>query len=80
MHNYKIKITSYTEEGAVTNDYFVKYADTEEQAQNICYEYDKQKFIKEDGTQGFKMYKVELFVNTYKKIDDKDAFFKQFEA
>lgn len=84
MHNYQIKITKYTEEGSLTNDYIVKPADNIAQAKQIVYEYDKQKYQTinpETGeiVNGYKMYKVELQVCTYKTVN-KDEFFAMFEA
>ena len=83
MHQYKVKITKYSEVGGLTNDIISKYADTPEQAKNICYEYDKEKYenTNENGnvTVGGKMYKVELYILCY-KFTDKDTFFAQFEA
>lgn len=85
MHQYKIKVTKYSEEGAITNNYFIKYADTPEQAENICYEYEKQKYETVDEETGEviiggKMYKVELYLNAFKLCEDKVAFFAQFKA
>lgn len=83
MHQYKIKITKYSEEGSLTNDYICKYADTPENAKNICYEYDKLKYetIDDEGKVviGGKMYKVDLYILCY-KYTDKTTFFEQFEA
>ncbi len=83
MYQYKVKITKYTEEGGLTNDIISKYADTPEQAKNICYEYDKQRYEIDDGegniTTGGKMYRVELYILCY-KLTDKDTFFAQFEV
>lgn len=84
MHQYKVKLTKYSEAGSLTNDYIVKYCDTPEQAKNICYEYEKIKYETVDEETGevivgFKMYKVELFLLCY-KATDKETFFAQFEA
>lgn len=83
MHQYKIKVIKYSENGALTNEIISQYADNPEQAKNICYEYDKKKYESEDeeGNKiiGGKMYKVELHILCY-KITDKDTFFAQFEA
>lgn len=84
MHQYKIKIIKYSEAGSLTNDYFIKYADTPESAENICYEYEKMKYETVDDagnvTIGGKMYKVELYLIAYKLCEDKKAFFAQFKA
>jgi len=83
MHQYKVKITKYSEEGALTNEIISKYADNPENAKNICYEYDKLKYetVNEEGQVviGNKMYKVELYILCY-KFTDKDTFFAQFEV
>lgn len=83
MESYRIKLTRYSETGALTNDITVLYANTPEEAKNICNEYDKQKYetVDDQGntTVGGKIYKVELFVLAY-KLTDKDTFFAIFEA
>ena len=83
MESYRIKLTRYSEAGALTNDITVLYANTPEEAKNICNEYDKQKYetVDDQGhtTVGGKIYKVELFVLAYKHTD-KDTFFAIFEA
>jgi len=85
MHQYKIRMTKYSEEGSLmANDYIEKFADNVEQAKAIVYEYDKMKYQtvnEETGevTVGGKMYKVELMLHCY-KVTDKAAYFAQFEA
>lgn len=74
MHQYKVKITKYSEEGGLTNEVISQYADNPEQAKNICYQYDKEKY-ENNG----KMYKVELYILVY-KLTNKDTFLAQFEV
>lgn len=80
MHQYKIEIRRYKEDGSVGELFTTIYADNQEQARLKCAEYENQHFIKEDGTKGFKMYKVNLYLLCYKLCADKAAFFAQFEA
>ncbi|MCR5704322.1 MAG: hypothetical protein K6G85_06835 [Eubacterium sp.] len=75
MQQYKLKMTLYSEKGALTSETMVRYCDSHEQAKDLYDEFEKMKY---EG--GLKMYKVELYVSAYKKITDIDAFFAQFEA
>jgi hypothetical protein len=84
MHQYKIKLTKYSETGSLMqNEYVEEFADNVEQAKAIVYKYDKMKYQTVDEetgevTTGGKMWKVELMLHCY-KVTDKDAYFAQFE-
>lgn len=80
MHQYKIEIFKYKENGSVGELFTTIYADNPEQARLRCAEYENQYFINEDGSKGFKMYKVDLHILCYKFCADKAAFFDQFKA
>lgn len=85
MHEYKIEIFYYTEQGAIGEKYKTLYADNPEQAKLICDEYGKeyQTRVNEDGEEvrtGNKKYKVDLYLLAYKKCEDKNAFFNNFIA
>lgn len=80
MHQYKLKLTLYSAEGALTNNIQYIYKDTTEQ---VLTEYDRYSAMKhpdqldEDGNvvhTGMKMYKVELCQACYAKIEDVEAF------
>lgn len=75
MKQFRIKLTKYSEEGAPTSEYSVTYFDNEENAKNFYNEYNAMRY--ENKT---KMYKVDLSTLAYKKIDNPDTFFAQFEA
>ncbi len=89
MHQYKIEIYRYTEDGAVGALVATKYADNPEQARLICQDYENlyqtRVVVDEDGTEtevrtGNKMYKVCLYILCYKLCQDRAAFFAQFQA
>lgn len=80
MESYKIKLTKYSEAGALTTETTIMYANNVEEARNICDEYGKQRYEGENGSVGTKIWKVELLVLCYKLITDKDAFFALFEG
>lgn len=80
MTQYKIVTLKYTEAGALTNEKGVYYYDSVEQAERAYDEWNSQKYVNEDGTPGFKMYKVNLYTAAYKCIEDVQAFFDNFKA
>jgi len=75
MKQFRIKLTKYSEAGALTNEVQTIYYTEIENAKNGYYTYNTMKY-ENNG----KMYKVELSTLAYKKITDADAFFNQFEA
>lgn len=75
MKNFRIKLIKYNEEGAITGEVTITYFDNEENAKNFYNEYNAMRYDNK-----IKMYKVDLATLAYKKIDDADAFFAQFEA
>lgn len=76
MHQFKIEISPYEENGAPTNIIEdTRYADNFEQARLIVATYSAMKH--ENGN---KKYKVTLYSLAYKIIADKDGFFAQFQA
>ena len=80
MKNYRIDIYNYTEEGALAGKQESIYRENVEEAKVVYEEYNKQRYIKEDGTIGNKKYKVEFFYLCYKKSTNPADFFAQFEA
>ena len=84
MHTFKIVYTEYNEVGALTDNTNCVYADTPEKARQ---EYDRLRNLyrtvidpeTSEVKARYKMYKVELAVCAYKRIDDPAAFFAQFE-
>lgn len=75
MHQYKIEIFAYTENGAVGALVTTTYADNPEQARLICAEYETAQ--QENGQ---KAYQVRLHILCYKLCSDRAAFFAQFQA
>lgn len=80
MKNYRIDIYNYTEKGALAGKQESIYRDSVEDAKIIYEEYDKQRYVNEDGTTGYKKYKVEFSYLCYKKSTNPADFFAQFEA
>ena len=75
MHQYKIEIYEYNENGSLGRKIATRYADNHEQAKSICEEYDNEK-----QENGMKAYKTVLHILCYKVCNDKEAFFAQFLA
>lgn len=75
MHQYKIEIYTYTEQGAVGPLETTEYCDTPERAQAICRQYERMR-----QENGMKAYRAELYLQCYKLCGDKNAFFAQFQV
>ena len=76
MKQFRIKMTKYTEQGALTNEVTTTYFDNEENAKNSYYEYNAMRYESTNN----KMYKMEFSTLAYKKITEVDDFFNIFEA
>lgn len=79
MHQYKIVVYEYNEDGSVGAMIITHYADDPEKAEQYCNQYGSQYIINDDGTKR-KVYKVDLHLLCYKLCSDKTAFFNQFKA
>ena len=80
MNQFKIKATKYSEVGSLTNDYSVFYFANADIAHAKYDELNRQYQTDEEGKQtGNKTYKVELFTQTFKKVEDVTAFFATLE-
>lgn len=81
MHQYKIEIYSYNENGSIGSLVTTRYADNPEQARLICAEYENQYQLDTDGNKtSVKMYQIKLHTLCYKQCSDRAAFFAQFQA
>lgn len=74
MHKYLIELMRYTEAGVPTNDYTYDSADTPQQLADKLTRYNKMRYTNEDGSAGYKMYKVTAKQGIYTDIEDVDAF------
>lgn len=74
MHKYIIRLTKYTEAGAPTNDISYVAADTPQGLAEQVKKYGKMRYTNEDGTPGFKMFKVEPMQGEYAVISDWETF------
>lgn len=80
MHQYKIEITLYSPEGALTKKQVIKYADSPEQAERTMADYKDVYQTDEAGKPTFKAYRVRLFVASYKMIAEPETFFEIFKV
>lgn len=39
----------------------------------------RKHYVNDDGSQGMRMYQVELYIQSYKQVEDAEAFFAQFK-
>ena len=74
MHKYIIKLMKYTETGAPTSDITYVTADTPQGLADKVKQYRKMRYVNEDGTQGFSVYKVDPMQGEYVGIADWDEF------
>ena len=79
MHQYKIVIYRYTEQGAVGDYVTTLYADDAEKVSNICRQHDGYQLIVNEDTgevtkTNNKLYKVEIYTLGYNLVD-KSALF-----
>lgn len=72
MHKYYLKITKYTESGALTNEAKLISADTEQRLAELEAQYKAMRYVAEDGTVGLKMYKVEVMVTRACPMSDEE--------
>lgn len=79
MDMFKVEGRIYNTEGTLTNDYEVAYFGSADNAEVRYKEMDNRHYENEDGTQGGKVFKMSLYVQSYKKIEDVTAFFAQFK-
>lgn len=80
MHTYRFLIYIYTEEGSVGELYMTDYATNDEEARRKFFDWNRQYVLDDEGNKVRKMYKVEPCHLAYKKIENPEAYFKQFEA
>lgn len=81
MHQYKIEIYNYNPNGSLGKLLITRYADNPEQARLICSEYENTTQTDDEGNPtSMKAFQVRLFTLSYKRCQDKAAFFAQFEA
>ena len=74
MHKYIIKLTKYSEQGALTNEVSFVSADTAQGLSDLNTKYSKMHYPNEDGSIGFRMYKVEPMQGEYVGIADWEQF------
>lgn len=78
MHKYILKLTKYSEQGALTNEVTFKTADSAQALSDIKTQYEKMRYstTTEEGkvTIGGKMYKVEPMQGEYVGITDWEQF------
>lgn len=74
MHNYKLKLTAYSEAGALTNNVTLKDFDTPQALSDAVTMYKRMRYTAEDGSVGMAMYKVEPKQGAYVDIEDFDEF------
>ena len=74
MHKYILKLTQYSEAGALTSNVTFKPFDTPQALADAKRLYEKMRYTAEDGSVGFAMYKCEPKQGAYVDIDDFDAF------
>lgn len=81
MYQFKVKATEYSREGSLTDSYkefgYGNASDAKCQYDAINREY----WIDEETNEqtSVKKYRTELYIAAYKKVDDVNAFFSQFE-
>ena len=80
MHKYVLKLTKYSEEGALTSEVRFEYLDTPQQLADKKSAYDKQRYtsVDDEGKTviGFKIWKTEPMQAEYVAITDFDEFCK----
>lgn len=74
MHKYILKLTQYSEGGALTNNVTFKTYDTAQNLSDAVTMYKRMRYTNEDGSVGFAMYKVEPKQGAYVDIGDFDEF------
>ena len=74
MHKYIIKLTQYSEAGALTSNVTFKTYDTAQALSDAVTMYRKMRYTNEDGSVGMAMYKVEPKQGAYVDIEDFDEF------
>lgn len=78
MHKYILKLTRYSEVGALTSEVTFKTADSAQALSDLKTQYEKMKYSSttEDGQTvvGGKMYKVEAMQGEYAAIADWEQF------
>lgn len=80
MNQFKILATEYSEKGALTNITHAYYYPTADVAEQQMAELNREYHVDADGNKtNIKMYKVELFVQSFKKIDNPANFFAMFK-
>lgn len=80
MNQFKIVATEYSAAGALTNVTHAYYYSTADVAEQQMAELNREYHVDADGNKtNIKMYKVELFVQTYKKLENPVEFFSMFK-
>ena len=74
MHKYILKLTAYSEVGALTSNVTFKTYDTPQALSDAVTMYKRMRYTNEDGTDGMAMYKVEPKQGCYVDIEDFDEF------
>lgn len=79
--NFKVSATEYNEKGALTDvTYSYTYNDPQVALENFK-KLGRKQHVGEDGKEtGIKMYKVEFFVQAWKRISEPHEFCAQFEV
>lgn len=74
MHKYILKVTQYSEAGALTSNITFKPYDTAQALSDALTQYDRMRYTNEDGTVGMKMFEVVPMQGGYSSISDWNAF------
>lgn len=79
MHNYVIKLTRYSEVGALTSEVTFNFCDTPQQLSDKKTQYEKMRYTSVDEETGetkvgMKMYEVKAMQAEYVEISDWEAF------
>lgn len=79
MDMFKVVAQYYSQEGALTSKQESFYFGSADAAEEMYNKLNLDHWINEDGKPGFKKYKMSLYVQSYKKIEDVESFFDQFK-
>ena len=74
MHKYILKLTKYTEAGALTAETTYVSADTPQGIADKYKQYNKMRYTDDEGNVGGKMYRVEPMQGEYVAIANWDEF------
>lgn len=80
MHQYRFLIYLYTEAGAVGELFTTDYATNPEEARRKFENWNREYVLDEEGNKLYKKYRIVPSMLAYKKIENPEEYFKQFEA